>query len=97
MIEELRVIATDFELRDDSPRTLVGYAARFMVLSQDLGGFRERIFPGAFRRSLSSGQEIVALNQHLWWQPAGRRSENTLKLFEDTHGLRSEITLPNTT
>lgn len=95
--EEIRVVATEFEVREfENRKVLVGYAARFNVLSEDLGGFRERIFPGAFRTSLSSQRELYALAHHDWRWPIGKRSNHSLKLFEDTHGLRGEIILPET-
>ena len=83
------------ELRaaDDSDAPVIeGYAARFDVLSEDLGFGREVIKPGAFKRSLNnSGNEVVALWQHLDEYPLARRSAGNLDLEEDDIGLRVQI------
>jgi hypothetical protein len=42
----------------------VGYAAVFNKPSHDLGGFREVIKPGAFKRTLADSAHVVALNNH---------------------------------
>jgi len=75
-------------------KQLSGYAARYNVLSRDLGNFKERIAPGAFNDVL--GQDIVALYQHSSNFPLGRTTNNTLRLESDPVGLRFEIDLPNT-
>lgn len=74
---------------DEQP-VLVGYAAVFNQDSQPLP-FIERIRPGAFKRSLESGQDILALVDHDRGKIIARRSNGTLKLEEDEHGLRVEI------
>ena len=76
---------------------LVGYAAVFGPLSEDLGGFRERVAPGAFDRSLADDTDIRALVDHDTSKVIGRRSSGTLKLATDERGLRVEIDLPETT
>ncbi len=81
----------------DGSRRIVGYAARFNQMSEDLGGFRERIRPGAFADSLARGDDVVALVNHDSAKPLGRRSKGTLRLEENTKGLKASIKPPNTT
>jgi uncharacterized protein len=75
---------------------LVGYAAVFGSLSRDLGGFREIIAPGAFTRTLEENRDITALWDHDTRLLLGRVPDS-LTLREDSHGLRVEIDLPDTT
>jgi uncharacterized protein len=64
---ERRLLTTAFELRtsktDDGMR-IGGFAARYSTLSSDLGGFRERILPGAFDKVLDSDPDVVCLFNH---------------------------------
>jgi HK97 family phage major capsid protein/HK97 family phage prohead protease len=74
---------------------LVGYAAVYApALSEDLGGFRERITPGAFDKSLESNADIRALWDHNTSQPLARTTNGSLKVSSDKRGLRVEIDLP---
>jgi HK97 family phage prohead protease len=83
------------ERGDGKPPVISGYAAVFSQLSQPIfGQFREKIAPGAFRRYLESGGEVVAYWDHDTGKPLGRRSKGTLRVSEDTHGLRAEIDPP---
>ena len=79
----------------DKPRRLVGYAAVYNSLSKDLGGFRERILPGAFSRALSSGDDIRCLVDHDFRKILGRTSNGTLRLTDDEIGLRIECDIPD--
>lgn len=81
----------------DAPATIHGYAAVYNVLSADMGGWRERILPGAFTAALASGQDVLALVNHDPAQIIGRTSANTLTLQEDQRGLRFFVSLPDTT
>lgn len=87
------------EMRADGDgRTFRGYAAVFNSDSEPLGGFTERIAPGAFRRSLTShGWDIKLLANHDPGRVLGSTRAKTLKLTEDDRGLWVEATLPDNT
>ena len=97
---ELRFTVDDaLEVRagaGDTPAKLVGYAAVFNSLSADLGGFQERIIPGAFKSSLAGSTDVRALVDHDPTKPLGRMSNGTLRIAEDDKGLRMEVDLPDT-
>ena len=78
-----------------SGRTLTGYAAVFGQETR-IGGFTERIRPGAFSKSLASGRDILALLDHRADALLGRTKSGTLKLYEDDKGLAFELRLPDT-
>jgi HK97 family phage prohead protease len=84
------------QLKTVSPGKLAGYAAVYNSHSQDLGGFVERILPGAFRQSLANPDNIRALLEHDPQRLLGRVGSRTLSLAEDTKGLYFELSLPDT-
>lgn len=83
------------EVAENEPTTLTGYAAVFNQWSEDIGGFREIILPGAFDRAISNA-DVRALINHDPNYVLGRTTSGTLRLEEDEIGLRVEIKLPNT-
>jgi HK97 family phage prohead protease len=90
VVGELRAIATE-----GGGRKIAGHAAKFDVLSEDLGGFRERIAPGAFAKTIQSA-DIRALWNHDANIVLGRNKSGTLRLFEDLAGLGYECDAPDT-
>jgi HK97 family phage prohead protease len=94
MTMELRQIAIGcggIELRaavtGGDAKTIVGYAAKFNVRSQPLGGFVEQIAPGAFDNCLDD--DVVALFNHDPNQVLARGAG--LALTIDEIGLRYEF------
>ena len=76
-------------------RKLEGYAARFGVEAK-IGNFVETIQRGAFRASLDSGRDIVALADHDRAAVLARTRSGTLRLAEDATGLEFSIAVPDT-
>lgn len=82
----------------DKGTQLTGYAAVFNSLSENLGGFRERIKPGAFTRTLREKADVRALINHDPSMVLGRSTKEagTLRMSEDDIGLKTTIDMPDT-
>lgn len=87
---EIRAITAE-----DGQKKIEGYAAVFNQLSEDLGGFREMIKPGAFTKTLKTA-DVRALWDHNADFPLGRLKAGTLDLSEDSKGLKFTIVPPDT-
>jgi HK97 family phage prohead protease len=90
-VERLETRASEGE----SGPVIEGYAAVFDQLSVDLGGWRERIAPGAFKRTIGES-DVRALWDHDAKYVLGRNRAGTLALEEDARGLRIQATPPAT-
>ena len=88
-LRELRATKTD-----DGKQYLEGRAASYNVLSSDMGGWKERIMPGAFTRALK--QDVRHLINHDANLVLGRTAAGTLALSEDDRGLMFRTELPDT-
>ena len=91
-VEEIRL-----QLREDDVPSIVGHAAVFNSLSEEMFGFREKIAPGAFRSAINQNQDVRALINHDSNFVLGRTKNGTLSLSEDTKGLKVQIEPPTTT
>lgn len=92
---EQRTVDVDVVDLDVRGRTVVGYAAVYGPLSEDLGGWRERIAPGAFADVLAAESDVRALLNHDPNQILGRTKSGTLRLHDEERGLRFELDLPS--
>jgi HK97 family phage prohead protease len=90
---ERRSFAGELRAADATKFEISGYAASFGVLSRDLGGFKERLAPGCFKRSLAAGDDVKALFNHDANVILGRRENGTLEVSEDERGLKFRVRL----
>jgi len=83
--------APGLEVKEDqNGRTVIrGYAALYNSDSQDLGGFVERIAPGAFDAVMAKNPDVFGRYNHE--RLLARTSSGTMRLFLDERGLRYEI------
>lgn len=84
----------DAELRmekENGETKIRGYAALFNVLSQDFGGWRERILPGSFPANLG---DVHSYYNHEPNYILGRRSSKTLDVWIDDRGLGYSVNPP---
>lgn len=98
MSERRSFEVSEVEFEERAGRTLPiirGHAAVFHHLSQDLGGFREQVVPGAFADSILA-DDVRALFNHDASMILGRNKAGTLKLSESARGLAIEIDPPDT-
>ena len=74
---------------------ITGYAAVFDKWSEDLGGFKEKIRAGAFKKAIGKS-DVRGLFNHDSNYVLGRQSNGTLTIKEDKNGLWMEIDPPDT-
>ncbi len=84
-----------FEVAPIKGRCLIGHAAVWDSPAQ-IGDFTETIAAGAFKRSLESQGDVLALFDHSPEKLLGRTRTGSLKLDEDDKGLHFELQLPDT-
>jgi HK97 family phage prohead protease len=101
-IREFRVASltwpeTDFEIRTaDDGLNFTGYAAVFDSRSEDLGGFRETIAPGAFSKTLKErGRAGIKMFLNHDWDVVLASTPRTMRLSEDERGLFVDADLPD--
>jgi HK97 family phage prohead protease len=97
---ERRMFTTELKLEtreNQSTPVIRGHAAVFNKMSDDMFGFRERIRPGAFAKTLTKNPDVRALFNHDPNNILGRTKSGTLKVSEDDKGLFYEIDPPDTT
>ncbi len=75
------------QLRAAAGFVLEGVAASYNTPSRDLGGFTEKIAPGAFTRSLREGKDVKCLFNHDANLILGRVKNGTLTLTDTPEGL----------
>lgn len=86
-------LGVEFRAESDK-RTLTGYAVVWNSGTTIGDYFVERIAPGAFTKALRG--DILALVNHDTGRVVGRTRSGTLRLAEDSRGLKVEIDIPDT-
>lgn len=76
-------------------RNVSGYAVVYNALSKNLGGFKERIAPGAFDKALKNNPDIVAIFNHDLNQVLARTTSKTLAVDSDKRGLSFNFEMPD--
>ena len=96
MDREIRAIPAEFRIQqtENEPLKIIGYAARFNELSEEMWGMREKIAPGAFTEAIGKS-DVRSLWNHDPNYVLGRTKNGTLQIREDEQGLFYEVTPPD--
>jgi len=94
---EHRTIPCEFRVSKDDKPTIFGYAAKYGVRSEDLGGWVEILAADCFDANLATNPDVRALFNHEASAILGRTTAGTLKLTSDKVGLAYEVSPPDTT
>ena len=95
MKKEIRTVPIELRVEGDETKKITGHAAVFDKWSEDLGGFREKIRAGAFKKTIKEA-DVRALFNHDPNFVLGRNKAGTLSLEEDAKGLAISIEPPDT-
>lgn len=97
--EERIFVVDDLEARadggEDKPLRIVGHPVVYNRWSEDLGGFRERIAPGAATKTLREADIRVLFNHNADYL-LGRNTAGTATFTESSRGVRMEAFPPDT-
>tara|TARA_R110002050_G_scaffold2385_2_gene13907 strand:+ start:526 stop:1143 length:618 start_codon:yes stop_codon:yes gene_type:complete len=91
---EKRLFDIETRMEEGETMNVVGHASVYNTMSEDLGGFREIIAPGAFDDVLEN--DVRALINHDGNLILARTTSGTLKLSTDEKGLKYEFDMPET-
>lgn len=91
---EKRLFNIETKMEEGETMNVVGHASVYNTMSEDLGGFREIIAPGAFDDVLEN--DVRALINHDGNLILARTTSGTLKLSTDEKGLKYEFDMPET-
>ena len=97
--EEAPECELQIETRASGREAIRGLAIPYNRLSLDLGGFRERIMPGAFDKVLNRQRgrgEILSYYNHNSDLLLGRESAGTLEIIADDRGISYVVEPPDT-
>lgn len=97
--EEAPECELQIEARASGREAIRGLAIPYNRLSLDLGGFRERILPGAFDKVLNRQRgrgEILSYYNHNSDLLLGRESAGTLEIVADERGISYIVEPPDT-
>jgi HK97 family phage prohead protease len=99
MVDDAPEAELVIETRANGREVIRGLAIPYNRLSVDLGGFRERILPGAFDKILArqrGKQEIVSYFNHDANWLLGRESAGTLEVVSEERGVSYIVEPPDT-
>ncbi len=95
---EIRAFVEPVEFRSEGDRIVAtGTAIRYGALSKNLGGWVERIMPGAATKALENRNVTVFHEHRDRTKLLGTTASGTLRLFNTSEELRYEVDLPDTT
>jgi len=90
----IRNITGRVETRRAGGKAFIDGILKYEELSEDLGGFREKIAPTAFKRTLNAGTEVFCFWAHDESEILGSSKSGTLILENRAEGLHFSVQLP---